>query len=357
MGVEPKTLHRGEESWELVVEKLVRVGPNYYRPRRQYVRGREDILQALDRLNWPALAEDAKRAMDGPPQAYQVTDGRLEPFEGEQKPPSESHDETLRLARRCARLESRVEALEAALRTSRAPKRRSRPSSPLAEPPADSDVRHADVDTPKTRSASPARGAAPPPSSRPQQRERERDEDPREHQPADVRQEAAPSEAAPSEAAPSEASARLKFPERGAISAAYANLVGNEMLMTDIPAFTLDDGTFYMTDLLDESDAVVGALVLDLRATVFQAGALTMLDEDARQAMFESGEPSADTLDAMGELLGAQSRCFNSVPGNPHVHINTLRPPDAEKDAWVFSPAQSMGLRDPFEGRMLFVSR
>ena len=322
--VEPKTLHRGEESWELAVEKLVRVGPNYYRPRRQYVRGREDILQALDRLNWPALAEDAKRAMDGPPQAYQVTDGRLEPFEGEQKPPSETHDETHRLARRCARLESRVEALEAALRTSKVPKRRSRPSSPLAEPPADSDVQRAEVDTPKTPSASPARGAAPPPSSRPQQRER--GEDPRERQPADVREEASPGEAAPSEAisgpsseapsseAPSEveassneASARLKFPERGAISAAYANLLGNEMLMTDIPAFTLDDGTFYMADLLDESDAVVGALVLDLRATVFQAGALTMLDEDARQAMFESGQPSADTLDAMGEQIGRAS--------------------------------------------------
>lgn len=353
MGVEPKELHRGEESWELVVEKLVRVGPNYYKPRRQRVRGRADILQALHRLERPALAEDAKRAMEGPPQAYQVTDGRLEAFDGADEPRSGSHDETHRLARRCAHLESRVEALEAALRTSRH-KRRSAPSSPMAERPSDGRGPEAPLPPPSNGEA-PARKAVPP-SARPQQRDVDTPQDSG-GAPSEAASEATPSGTKPGEATPSEAPARLTFPQPVAIGAAYANLLGSEMVMTDIPSFALDEGRFYMTDLLDESEEVVGALVLDLRATVFQAGALTMLDEDARQAMFESGEPSADTLDAMKELLGAQSRCFNAIPGNPHVHMNSLRPPDAALDAWVYNPVQSMGLRDPFEGRVLLLSR
>ncbi|MFT5356119.1 MAG: hypothetical protein ACI9KE_003342 [Polyangiales bacterium] len=361
MGLEPKALHRGEEAWELVVEKLVRVGPNYYKPRRQCVRGRDDILQTLDRLNRPALLEDAKRAMEGPSQAYQVTQGRLEAFEGERESPSGTNDEIRRLARRCARLESRLEALEGALRPSKAQKQRPRPSSPVVEPRTQGVSESPTAESHERRSGTPAiRPAAP--SSRPQKS----DEDPRE--PEDIASDARPappeSEAADaatdatSETPASDAAApaRLTFPERAALETAYTELIGAEMVMEEIPPFALDEGTFYMTDLLDDSDEVVGALVLDLRATVFQAGALTMLDEEARQAMLESGEPTADALDAMRELLDAQSRCFNNIPGNPHVHINTLRPTDAEKDAWVFNPVQSMGLRDPFDGRVLLAS-
>ncbi|MFK8000454.1 MAG: hypothetical protein AB8H86_12715 [Polyangiales bacterium] len=148
----------------------------------------------------------------------------------------------------------------------------------------------------------------------------------------------------------------ISFPTPETLRKAYEDLLGDELSFRAVSAFDPHDSQLYLVDLLDDNDEAVGVIGADLRAVVFQAGALTMMAKEEREMVFQGGEPNEDMMEAMKELFTVHARCFCGVPGNPHVRTGPIRRL-TEDDTWLATPAASMALQDGFDGRMLLASR
>ncbi len=149
----------------------------------------------------------------------------------------------------------------------------------------------------------------------------------------------------------------MAFPTAAVYSKALATLIGEEMpLREDSASPDVREGVFYMTELLGDDDEVIGAMVADLAATVFQGGTLMMLGPEAIQEMARDKDPSEDVVETMKEVLNVQSRCFNEVKDNPHIRIGEFRLVEPSDD-WLWAPAHRLTFVDSFGGRTLLLSK
>ncbi len=119
--MELKALRRLDESWVLILEELVWVGKDYYRPRRVAVRGPQEILDTVERLGTGELVSATKRAMTGSHTNYRITGDALEQWHSSDGPSSGRRETRQRRDDRAQQsrletLEERVHALEATIR-------------------------------------------------------------------------------------------------------------------------------------------------------------------------------------------------------------------------------------------------
>ncbi|MEM7604831.1 MAG: hypothetical protein AAF411_05685 [Myxococcota bacterium] len=403
-------MHRTESGWALVVEKLVRIGADYYRPRRFNVYGEDEILERIESVN-PALCDPARRAMSNRHGNYRFAGGRLERVDrdaGQTKREAQKNYE--RLAARCKSLEMRIDALEAtfrqiARRASMMPRPAGHPgstgsqhgasagprpgaqaqparaasapqaapaasaspaaapagsASPAAAPAASAPQANPGPSTPAASAASSAQPVAEPGQAEPN---------------ADAADTAANGETPADGEAPVEAEAQagseadaggvvapptsdpvLQFPSAEEYARGLSSLIGEPVKLEDGEAWPVDEGT-YVTELITDDDEVVGAIVADLKAVVRQGGTLMMLGEEVLAEMEDTGIPSEDAVEAMQEIVNVQSRCFNDIPGNPHLRIRGFGTLDPEKDAWMTGSVHRTGYVDEFGGRTQLLSR
>ncbi|MEM9864078.1 MAG: hypothetical protein AAF938_20935, partial [Myxococcota bacterium] len=381
----------------LVVEKLVRIGADYYRPRRFNVYGEDEILERIESVN-PALCDPARRAMSSRHGNYRFAGGRLERVDRDAaQTKREAQKNYERLAARCKSLEMRIDALEATFR--QIARRASMMPRPAAHP-GTADSRHganggSRSAAPVQPDAAPARAsaqAAPaavepqdaaPAASAPQANpgpsapsasdaesgevEQKADaaetpagaETPSPEAPADVEAAEAEAEAAPDEggvAAPPASEPVLQFPSAEEYARGLSSLIGEPVKLEEDEAWPVDERT-YVTELITDDDEVVGAIVADLKAVVRQGGTLMMLGEEVLAEMEDTGIPSEDAVEAMQEIVNVQSRCFNDIPGNPHLRIRGFGTLDPEKDAWMTGSVHRTGYVDEFGGRTQLLSR
>ena len=364
--MELKELRLASDRWVLVMEELVRVDANYYRPRQIAVHGSKEILDTVARLGNQDLVGAAERAMSGSHTHYRIRSGGLEQVH-------RKHDDRVRATKRAsepaenmklnekvAHLEQRVLELEGVLKrlarsTRAAPNASdsSRPSRPSSAGDARTDEakstnearRNNDAQDGEDPASAPSQGVA---SSAPAQvSEPPDDMDSGGH---DVDPQTSDRPSTPS------AEPRLRFPDAEAYSKELAALLGEECPLTvESTAPDVQTGVYYASELLNDDGSVVGAIVVDLVALIHQAGTLLMLGESARDAMVAEAAPSDDVVEAMHEIVNTQSRCFNSVKGNPHVRAGDLRvvTPD---DTWLSGSVHRSSLLDGFGGRTLLVS-
>ncbi len=113
----------------------------------------------------------------------------------------------------------------------------------------------------------------------------------------------------------------------------------------------------HMSRLSDESGNIVGVLVADLKSVVGFGSALMMLPEAEVASQLEAAEPSADSIEAMGEVCSNMTSAINNVPGNPTVASAAVEPFDFEQVPWAANPRQRVAMRDSFGGVLLLVAR
>ncbi len=391
-GVELKALRRSRGSWVLVVEELVRVDADYYKPRRSWVRGQEAILDTLAERGNRDLLESARRAMASSHPSYKIRGSRLERWhpDDENRSPSAngnsgrpsgiSSKEFGRLRARCESLEARVEALEATLKrvaqaSHRASTRHAHPSesreapngvSPSMAPkaasssgvgapavsggaavaePVDPAVSAASAEAAKAEAAEPAAASPTPDAS------------------ADAAAEASGAEASEEASGevtppPPETDPELMFPDAAAYGKALASLLGEEIPLDDEEGpFPVKKEPYYFTELIDDEDKVLGAILVDLKAVIYQGGTLMMLGENALKSMLKDQDPSEDVIEAMKEIVNVQSRCFNDIKGNPHLRIREFRQVESGDDDWLMGSAHRAGLVDGFGGCTILLSK
>lgn len=376
---ELKALRRNDDVWVLIVEELVRVGSNYYRPHRTQILGPREILNTVARLGSSDLRGAAELAMSGTHSSYRISGGRLEAWHSKSRarvrpPRNEAAPESGALQSQVKTLEHRVRKIEAMLRNGIA---RTKQQSRVNKDTADSQSN----DSPSSRKGkAPVKSSTGPNEASPDANEPSAKEpsagasdaakenvSPDPHSPVDAARSPSWSEPSPSpglaaapeaeDGVPVAADAILTFPTCAEYAKGITTLLDEDIaLEEDASSPDVRAGVYFMTPLIGREEEVIGAIVVDLKAVVSQGGTLIMLGESALDEMVESASPSDDVIDAMKEVVNVQSRCFNDVEGNPHVRIGEFRKVEPTDD-WLSTTAHRLTLLDRFGGRTLLLSK
>ena len=112
-----------------------------------------------------------------------------------------------------------------------------------------------------------------------------------------------------------------------------------------------------MTCLLTDEDEVVGAIACSAEAVAYEGGGLLMLGDDVIDNMLQNGL-TEEAVEAAQEIFNVASRCFNEVPGNPHIRVNALKVFEPEADhEWVPRSRDFSEFVDSKGGRVWLISR
>jgi hypothetical protein len=114
---------------------------------------------------------------------------------------------------------------------------------------------------------------------------------------------------------------------------------------------------YFIAMLIDDKDVEVGAICLDLKATVFLGGTLLMVPESELTSQVRAKKASEDSIAASNEVCNALSASVNNVPGNPHVRTTFLALLTAETGPWLQSARAQLGLTDTLGGKVVVVAR
>lgn len=152
---------------------------------------------------------------------------------------------------------------------------------------------------------------------------------------------------------------KLRLPRAQDFIRCIEQLIGSEVTAKEVPAeFDLNSGErVYMSQLVDDSDRLIGAVIMDLEATVFLGGTLLMVPEAELKTQVRTRAPSEDSIAASSEVCNALSGSLNNVPDNAHVRTKYLEPLNATEFPWLRKPRVQMMLEDSFGGRVLIVCR
>lgn len=321
----PKRLYRDEADWVLEIERLVPIDDRILRPTTQKLVGEDVVLFQLGNSeDGKALVNDARRLMSegaGLGASFAVMEGRWVPAEfasqvelpaprakRQASPPNEPaliakslelamlRTELKELRAAYERLQRRVGELERGIGAA-APRDPDVPPAAHAEPPQ-----------------------APPAV------------------------EAAPSVPEPAEPAHEPS---LKLPPPDALATQIVALTGEKTTMTVAKKpLDLRQHGHLMCSVIDDGDAEVGAMVVNLEATVIKGGRLMLLPDDEIAERLESRSASEEIASAMGEILNVLTAAFNALPGCIHVRTRAIEPVDTTKHGWLTAPHSRLDLGD-----------
>jgi hypothetical protein len=113
----------------------------------------------------------------------------------------------------------------------------------------------------------------------------------------------------------------------------------------------------YLSVLIDDEDRVAGAILMDLKATVFLGGTLLMVPENELTQQVANNSPSEDSVAASSEVCSALSGSLNNVSGNPQLRSSLMEALEISKHSWLSTPASVTHLADSFGGKVMIAIR
>jgi hypothetical protein len=137
-------------------------------------------------------------------------------------------------------------------------------------------------------------------------------------------------------------------------------LIGSDVTATEIPVpprLPEVRDTYFVASMMDDNDMEVGAVFMDLKATVYLGGNLLMVPENELSSQVRSKRPSEDSIAASSEVCNALSGCINNVTGNPHIRTTFLLAQTEETAQWLKSARSIVVLQDSLGGKLLVAAR
>ncbi len=131
-----------------------------------------------------------------------------------------------------------------------------------------------------------------------------------------------------------------------------------ELLIGETPVFSIGSGWdllnppkgAYITFLQGRDNAVEGAVITDLQATLYMGGKLIMLPEATAQEQLKAHMASEPIVEAVNEVINNMRTLFNNISDNPHVAptgtFPYLVPEPDDFVGWIHKP----GLRVDYTG-------
>ena len=125
-----------------------------------------------------------------------------------------------------------------------------------------------------------------------------------------------------------------------------------EMLIGEVPVFAEGQGWdlmnprggTYITFLQARDQAIEGAVITDLPATLYIGGKLLMLPSATARDLMRAGQASEPVIEALTEVINNLRTLFNKIDLNPHVAPTATFPYQVPgpRDfvAWVRNPGQ-----------------
>ena len=335
-------------TWVLELVKLVAVDRNVFQPKVTRLEGAEAVLQHLKRMgDNPALAAAASQLMRGPrlddERAFDAVDGDWVPGEPSRRdsshpsspPPGGGHPgelaelraEVLVLRASHERLRERVQRLESQMSTA------NRSRDVLSIPPTPTFV------MPKVSEAPFAPEHLTFPSS-----------------PAPVA-----ATRISGEGSSSVAPAGLSLPSAEAINASLHALVGAGVSVTEKRPVTFSPdvlGACWVSRLIDDEGADVGAIVANRAAAISLGGALISLPEHEIEAQHALEAPNEDVLGAMSEVSNNLCEAINQAAGATQVRVKPIEPLVPGLLDWVETSGRGLELElDDGVGRLFLFAR
>lgn len=337
----PKRLLAKDGKWSLEIVRQVAVERNVYRPHTQRLDGADVILGYLRRTaQFSALAHGAAELLGDPvleSRSYEVVNGEwvmsvlapsyIDELKRQHRAAAqrsqhvqllEVRAECVRLRHANAKLSGRMDDLEGQLKQLAALVEELKAREPV--------VIHAPL-------------AAPVPEKQ------------LEPVAAQVQEEPADPEAAELP--------KLRLPRAQEFIRCIEQLIGSDVTARESasPLDVTGGGKFYVSQLIDDSDRLVGGIIMDLQATVFLGGTLLMVPEAELNSQVRSRAPSEDSVAASSEVCNALSGSLNNVPDNAHVRTKYLEVLNLAELPWLKKPRVQMTLEDSFGGQVLVVCR
>ncbi len=125
-----------------------------------------------------------------------------------------------------------------------------------------------------------------------------------------------------------------------------------ELLIDEKPVFKKGQGWdltepnpgAYITFLQGRDNAVEGAIITDLAATLYIGGKLILLPEASLKDQFQGGQADEPVVEAMNEVINNLRTLYNNIDLNPHVAPTQTFPyqvpgPD-DFVAWILNPSR-----------------
>jgi hypothetical protein len=165
--------------------------------------------------------------------------------------------------------------------------------------------------------------------------------------------------ASPVKGDPAPAPALLTLPPIPELTKCVALLIGGDVTAKEADApLALNRTTrdCYVAGVLDDSDRVVGMILMDLKATVFLGGTLMMLPRGEIEQQLKALTPGEDSIAASAEICNALSGALNGSQ-EQHVRIGSLQKFEFKAWSWVSEPYERRDLEDSFGGRTVVMSR
>ena len=335
-------------TWVLELVKLVAVERNVFQPKVTRLEGAEAVLQHLKRMgDSPALAAAASQLMRGPrlddERAFDAVDGDWVPGEPSRRDstrpsafPSgggisgevaELRAEVLVLRASHERLRERVQRLESQVLAT------NRSQDVLSIPPTPSIV------MPKVSEASVSpRPLTFPPSRAPVAATRV-------------------SRAGSSAAVP----AGVSLPTADEITASLQALIGDGVSVSEKHPVTFAAdalGACWVSRLIDDEGADVGAIVVNRAAATTLGGALIALPEHEIEEQRSLDSPSEDVIGAMGEVSNSLCEAINQAGGGTQVRAKPIEPLMSGLLDWVESSGRGVELElNDGVGRLFLFAR
>ncbi|MFW5740597.1 MAG: hypothetical protein ACOC1F_09545, partial [Myxococcota bacterium] len=341
-----KRLFAAEGDWTLELEYLQSIMDGaVLRPAIRRVFGRDAIFDALSRIEGQAeLVRQAREVLTGPAatEAYEVVDGRwvrkgahaveamiaeirAEATEAvQQAPEAEERDHTAEIL--VQRMEARLEHIERRL-----DRLEELVSLGQFAPPA-SQVHIASVPEPPASPVAPL--SEQPLSEQPVLPVAEKLEPEQAYDSTPAEPAASPASEQPGEPEPPPGPAIPAIPPAGDFQEVLRILIDDEISIDSVPSTVEPSDKMFISDLLDDDDNLVGALMLDMRGANNLGGKLMMIPDGTIDEMIANREVSEETLDGASEVLNTLSSCVNKIRRNPHVRTTPARPWEPDQDGW-----------------------
>lgn len=336
----PKRLLAKDGKWSLEIVRQVAVERNVYRPHTQRLEGADVILGYLRRTaQFSALAHGAAELLGDPileSRSYEVVNG-----EWVMSVLAPSYiDELKRQHRASAQRSQHVQLLEVRAECVRLRHANAKLTSRMDDLDAQLKALAALVEELKTREPVVIQAPAAAPVVEKQL------------QPvAQVQEESVDPEAAELP--------KLRLPRAQDFIRCIEQLIGSDVTARESasPLDVTAGGKFYVSQLVDDNDRLVGGIIMDLQATVFLGGTLLMVPEAELNSQVRSRTPSEDSVAASSEVCNALSGSLNNVPDNAHIRTKYLEVLNLAELPWLKKPRVQMTLEDSFGGQVLVVCR
>lgn len=172
----------------------------------------------------------------------------------------------------------------------------------------------------------------------------------------------APAESASEVSAKEEAEPRaftpIKLPPSSDFIRCIEQLIGGDVTAKEVTEpLDVSQASHWLSTIVDEHDNEVGAVIMNIQATVSLGGTLLMIPEDELKAQVASMKPSEDSLAASSEVCNALTGSVNSLDGNPSIRSNFMEPADLAKHGWLAKPSLTITLHDSFGGKTAVLAR